>query len=50
MPRAMRKKTGLTKSEWRRIFAEVAKFCSVEAKRRGIRYQDCVKAELAKRA
>jgi hypothetical protein len=41
------RKTGRTKSEWRRIFADVAKKCSAEAKRRGIRYQDCVRQELA---
>ena len=43
-----RKRTGLSGSEWKRIFAEVARKCAVEAKRSGIRYQDCIRQELAK--
>jgi hypothetical protein len=40
---ARRRKTGLAGPEWRRIFAQAAKYCSEEAKRRGIRFQDCVR-------
>jgi hypothetical protein len=45
---ARRRKTGKSGHEWRRIFAEAAKKCSAEAKRTGIRYQDCIRQELAK--
>jgi hypothetical protein len=41
-------KTGITGSEWRRIFAAAAKECAAESKRTGIRYQDCIKQKLAK--
>ena len=50
MPRATKRKSKYTAVEWKKIFSEVAKFCSAEAKRTGIRFQDCVKAELARRA
>jgi hypothetical protein len=43
-----RRRTSRSGREWRRIFAEVAKRCAVEAKRRGIRYQDCIRQELAR--
>jgi hypothetical protein len=45
---ARTRRGGKTRNEWRRIFADVAKKCSIEAKRRGIRYQDCVRRELAR--
>jgi hypothetical protein len=45
---ARRRKTGITGSEWRRIFATVAKECAAESKRTGIRYQDCIRQKLAK--
>jgi hypothetical protein len=43
-----RRKTRYTGTEWRGIFAQVAKECSEEAKRRGIRFQDCVRERLAR--
>jgi hypothetical protein len=48
MPRSARraKKTGFAGGQWKRVFADVAKFCSAEAKRRGERFQDCVRREL----
>jgi len=45
---ARKRRTGKTGSEWRRIFAEVAKRCAVEAKRRGVKYQECIRQELAR--
>jgi len=45
MPR--KRKTGHTVSEWRKKFADAAKFCSEYAKRKGIRFQDCVRDYLA---
>jgi hypothetical protein len=45
---ARKRKTGYTVSEWRKIFAEAAKYCSEEAKRKGIRFQDCVRQYLAR--
>ena len=45
---ARRRKTGKSGHEWRRVFAEVAKKCAAEAKRRGSRYQDCIRQELAR--
>ena len=45
---ARRRKTGITGSEWRRIFAAAAKECAAEAKRTGIRYQDCIRQKLAR--
>jgi len=45
---ARKRVTGKSGAEWRRIFAEAARKCSVEAKRRGIRFQDCVRQELAR--
>ena len=44
---ARKRKTGYTVSEWRKKFAEAAKYCSEYAKRRGIRFQDCVRDYLA---
>jgi hypothetical protein len=43
-----RRKTTYQGAEWRRIFAQVAKECSMEAKRRGIRFQDCVRERLTR--
>jgi len=43
---ARRRKTGLAGPEWKRLFAEAAKYCSEEAKRKGIRFQDCVREYL----
>jgi hypothetical protein len=43
-----RRKTGYAGTEWRRIFAQVARECSLEAKRRGVRFQDCVRERLAR--
>ena len=45
---ARKRRTGKSGSEWKRIFAEAAKKCTAEAKRTGIRYQDCIRQELAK--
>jgi hypothetical protein len=45
---ARRRKTRYTGQEWRRKFGEAAKYCSEEAKRRGIRFQDCVREYLAR--
>jgi len=45
---ARKKKTGTTRTEWRRIFAAAAKECAAESKRTGIRYQDCIRQKLAK--
>jgi len=43
-----KRKTGKSGSEWKRTFAQVAKYCSEQAKRTGVRYQDCIRQELAK--
>jgi len=43
---ARKRKTGLSSSEWRSIFARVARECSEEAKRKGVRFQDCVRQKL----
>jgi hypothetical protein len=43
-----RTKTGYTAQEWRKKFAEAAKYCAEQAKRRGIRYQDCISDYLKK--
>jgi hypothetical protein len=43
---ARKRKTGESAAAWRRKFAEVARECSVEAKKKGIRFQDCIKQKL----
>jgi len=43
---ARKRRTSYTASEWRRKFAEAARICRVEAKRRGIRFQDCIREKL----
>jgi hypothetical protein len=43
-----KRKSKFTATEWRRLFAEAAKYCSEYAKRRGIRFQDCIKQYLKK--
>ena len=45
---ARKRKTGLSGQEWKRVFAEAAKYCSEQAKRTGVRYQDCIRSYLAK--
>ncbi len=43
---ARKRKTRLSSSEWRNIFTRAARECSEEAKRKGIRFQDCVRQKL----
>ena len=43
---ARRRKTGYAQSEWRRKFAEAVRVCKEEARRKGVRFQDCVRSYL----
>jgi len=45
---ARKRKTTKSGTEWRRVFAEAARRCREEAKRRGIKFQECVREELRK--
>lgn len=43
---ARKRKTGYAQSEWRRKFAEAVRLCKEEARRKGVRFQDCVRSHL----
>jgi hypothetical protein len=43
---ARKRKTGYAQSEWRRKFAEAVRVCKEEARRKGVRFQDCVRSYL----
>jgi len=43
---ARKRKTTYAQSEWRRKFAEVVEVCKEEARRKGVRFQDCIRSHL----
>jgi len=46
MARKRISKTGLTREEWKQKFRQAVYACRTEARRRGIRFQDCIREKL----